>query len=92
MIWLNGTFGAGKTATAYLLQSRLPHASVFDPENAGFYLRQNLPEELDVYKRQVRPFAPRRSISTFRPPPSTVGVPLAAPVSLLFSRACVTLK
>lgn len=55
MIWLNGTFGAGKTATAYLLQSRLPHAYVFDPENAGFYLRQNLPEELKAADFQDEP-------------------------------------
>ena len=55
MIWLNGTFGAGKTATAYLLQSRLPRAFVFDPENAGFYLRQNLPEALKAADFQDEP-------------------------------------
>lgn len=43
MIWLNGAFGAGKTQTAYALRRRLPGSHVYDPENAGYFLRANLP-------------------------------------------------
>ncbi|MBB6734587.1 AAA family ATPase [Cohnella zeiphila] len=45
IIWLNGAFGAGKTQTAYELHRRLPNSHVFDPENAGYYIRKNVPKE-----------------------------------------------
>lgn len=44
VIWLNGAFGAGKTQTAYELHRRLPDSFVYDPENAGYFMRANLPE------------------------------------------------
>lgn len=43
MIWINGAFGAGKTQAAYELHRRLPGSYVYDPENAGFFIRANLP-------------------------------------------------
>lgn len=46
IIWLNGAFGSGKTQTAYALQRRLPGAYVYDPENAGDFIRKNLPPSL----------------------------------------------
>ncbi|USG68401.1 AAA family ATPase [Brevibacillus ruminantium] len=46
IIWINGAFGAGKTQTSFELQRRLPHSIVFDPENAGYYIRKNIPREL----------------------------------------------
>ncbi len=47
IIWLNGAFGAGKTQTAYELCRRLPGSWVYDPENAGFFIRDNLPPGLE---------------------------------------------
>lgn len=46
IIWLNGAFGAGKTQTAFELHRRLPGSFVFDPENAGYYIRKNVPRAL----------------------------------------------
>lgn len=46
ILWLNGAFGAGKTAVAEALCRRLPGAYLYDPENVGQFLRQNLPEPL----------------------------------------------
>lgn len=46
IIWLNGAFGAGKTQTAYELRRRMADAYVYDPENAGFFIRENLPPSL----------------------------------------------
>ncbi|WP_256701644.1 AAA family ATPase [Paenibacillus sp. P3E] len=43
IIWLNGAFGSGKTSVAYELHRRLPQSFVFDPENTGYYLRENIP-------------------------------------------------
>ena len=48
IIWLNGAFGAGKTQTAYELCRRLPGSYVYDPENAGFFIRDNLPPGLGL--------------------------------------------
>ncbi len=46
IIWINGAFGAGKTTAAYELHRRLPGSFVFDPEEAGFYIRARLPKSL----------------------------------------------
>jgi hypothetical protein len=42
IIWLNGTFGCGKTSTAFELHSLVPSSRVFDPETVGYMLQQNL--------------------------------------------------
>ncbi|MFP7477075.1 AAA family ATPase [Terribacillus saccharophilus] len=46
IIWLNGAFGAGKTQTAISLRFRLPNAFIYDPEEAGFYIRSNIPDSM----------------------------------------------
>jgi chloramphenicol 3-O-phosphotransferase len=42
IIWLNGTFGSGKTSTAGELHSLVPMSRVFDPETVGYMLAPNL--------------------------------------------------
>lgn len=42
IIWINGTFGAGKTTTGTLLAQRNPRLRVFDPEWVGYMLMNNL--------------------------------------------------
>ena len=42
IIWLNGTFGAGKTTTANRLVERLEQARLFDPELVGDILMEAL--------------------------------------------------
>jgi predicted kinase len=39
IIWLNGTFGVGKTSTAQRLAAMVPDSRVFDPETVGQMLR-----------------------------------------------------
>jgi predicted kinase len=39
IIWLNGTFGVGKTSTAQRLAAMVPNSRVFDPEAVGQMLR-----------------------------------------------------
>ena len=41
IIWINGTFGAGKTTAAYELQKRVKNSFVFDPERFGYVLMRN---------------------------------------------------
>jgi hypothetical protein len=45
VIWLNGTFGAGKTSTAKELTALLPEARLFDAEQVGYMLRHVLGTE-----------------------------------------------
>ena len=42
IIWVNGTFGAGKTTTARQLALRLANARPFDPELVGYLLMRTL--------------------------------------------------
>jgi hypothetical protein len=42
IVWLNGTFGAGKTATASALLPLIPRGRLFDPETVGYMLGPNL--------------------------------------------------
>lgn len=46
LLWINGPFGGGKTATAYELNRRLPGSVVCDPEQVGFGMRRMLPAAL----------------------------------------------
>jgi AAA domain len=46
LIWINGPFGGGKTATAHELHCRLPDSVVSDPEHLGFGLHRMLPPAL----------------------------------------------
>ena len=46
IIWLNGAFGSGKTQTAYELHRRLQNSYVYDPENIGFFIRDNIPDDI----------------------------------------------
>lgn len=45
IVWLNGTFGAGKTSVARELVRLLPSARIFDSEYVGFMLRHVLATE-----------------------------------------------
>lgn len=42
LLWLNGTFGVGKTTTAREIVERSPGWRMFDPESVGLMLRANL--------------------------------------------------
>ncbi len=55
IIWLNGAFGAGKTQTAAELKRRLAGAFLYDPENVGYWLRENEPKQLQRDNFQDEP-------------------------------------
>lgn len=46
IIWINGAFGSGKTQTSYELHRRIPDSFVYDPENIGFFINKNIPQEV----------------------------------------------
>lgn len=47
IVWINGTFGAGKSSVARQLVPLLPRARVYDPETVGDLLRHVLTEPVD---------------------------------------------
>jgi predicted kinase len=47
IIWINGGFGAGKTALAEELHQRLPDAVVYNPEDVGLMLWKQMPPNDD---------------------------------------------
>ena len=52
ILWLNGAFGVGKTATAGDVVDRSPEWRLFDPESVGYMLRANLVDvELDDFQQ-----------------------------------------
>ena len=46
IIWINGAFGSGKTTAAFELRRRIKNSCVYDPENAGYFIRENSPDIL----------------------------------------------
>jgi hypothetical protein len=46
LLWINGPFGGGKTATAHELHRRVEGSVVCDPEHMGFGLHRMLPPSL----------------------------------------------
>ncbi|MYY09347.1 AAA family ATPase [Streptomyces sp. SID4919] len=58
IVWLNGTFGAGKTTTAKELTSRIPDSRLFDAEKVG----EMLWHVLGVPDRDFQDFPPWRGL------------------------------
>jgi AAA domain len=48
IVWINGTFGVGKTSVAQRLLETLDGAVLFDPEHLGFVLRLTVPADAQV--------------------------------------------
>jgi len=46
IIWINGAFGSGKSTTASKLQKLLVGSHIYDPEEAGFFIRNNAPKSM----------------------------------------------
>ncbi|MGV4924961.1 NUDIX domain-containing protein [Streptomyces sp. BHT-5-2] len=85
IVWLNGTFGAGKTTAAHELLDLLPGSTLYDPELLGSGLRLMLPakrfEEVDDY--QDLPSWRRMVVDTAAALLTDVPGPLVTPMTLL---------
>lgn len=55
IIFINGSFGVGKTTVAELLVERLPNSLLFDPETVGYLLRSILKPIVSFYDFQDLP-------------------------------------
>ena len=50
IIWINGSFGVGKTTIAEALQTKIANAIVYDPEKIGAFLFDIMPEKKDDFQ------------------------------------------
>lgn len=60
IVWVNGTFGVGKTTTGRLLVRQDPHLRLFDPEWVGYMVVNNLTDH-DV--KDFQDLAPWRRLT-----------------------------
>ncbi|WP_405982071.1 NUDIX domain-containing protein [Streptomyces sp. NBC_00158] len=85
IVWINGTFGAGKTSAARELAGLLPDGSLYDPELIGDALRRLLPPkrlaEVDDY--QDLPIWRRLVVDTAAAMLAELGGVLVVPMTLL---------
>jgi deoxyadenosine/deoxycytidine kinase len=44
IIWINGTFGSGKSAIAELLHLKIEISHIYDPEQVGYFLWDSFPD------------------------------------------------
>lgn len=56
LLWINGAFGGGKTATAFELARRLPDSVVCDPEHVGLGMHRMLPPGLRADFQDLPPW------------------------------------
>ncbi|MEU1282117.1 NUDIX domain-containing protein [Streptomyces sp. NPDC005805] len=85
IVWINGSFGAGKTNTARELIDLIPNSTLFDPEVVGAGLRHLLPEKRldEVSDFQDLPIWRRLVVSTATALLAEVGGVLVVPMTLL---------
>ncbi|MGP3684075.1 NUDIX domain-containing protein [Streptomyces sp. IBSNAI002] len=85
IVWINGTFGAGKTSTARELTGILPDSTLFDPELIGDALRLLLPRKrlAEVSDYQDLPSWRRLVADTAAAVLAEVGGVLVVPMTLL---------
>ena len=50
IIWINGSFGVGKTTIAENLKDRIANSIIYDPEKVGMFLYKTLPEKKDDFQ------------------------------------------
>ncbi|MER6347294.1 NUDIX domain-containing protein [Streptomyces sp. NPDC001595] len=85
VVWINGTFGAGKTTTARELIELIPNSTLFDPEVIGGALTHLLPAKrlAEVGDFQDLPIWRRLVIDTAAAMLTELGGTLVVPMTLL---------
>ncbi|MEU8529430.1 NUDIX domain-containing protein [Streptomyces sp. NPDC048629] len=85
IVWINGTFSAGKTGVARELLDLIPHSTLYDPELTGFALRHQLPPKrlAEVDDFQDLPIWRRLVVDTAAALLAEVGGVLVVPMTLL---------
>ncbi|MET9112111.1 NUDIX hydrolase [Streptomyces zhihengii] len=85
IVWINGSFGAGKTSTARELIDLIPNSTLFDPETIGDTLRLLLPRKRldEVTDYQDLPIWRRLVVDTAAALLAELGGVLVVPMTVL---------
>lgn len=83
IVWINGSFGVGKTSLARALSARWPAALLFDPEQLGFMLRRMVPKEVQTGDFQDLPLWRRLTVETAVGLLGQTNRPLIVPMALV---------
>lgn len=83
LVWINGTFGVGKTSVARALSAKWPSAILFDPEQVGFMLRKIVPKDFQTEDFQDLPLWRRLTIETAIGLLRQTNRPLIVPMTLV---------
>ncbi|GFH34690.1 NUDIX hydrolase [Streptomyces pacificus] len=85
IVWINGAFSAGKTATARELIDLIPNSTLYDPEVTGGAMRALLPQKrlAEVTDHQDLPIWRRLVVDTAAALLAEVGGVLVVPMTLL---------
>ena len=46
ILWINGAYGSGKSTIARALHKKLDKSFLYNPENSGNFIRENVPERM----------------------------------------------
>jgi hypothetical protein len=79
LIWINGTFGVGKTQAAFGLHRKLPGSAVVDPELLGFGIQRMYPPAIRDDFQETPWWAPTAAeilVDISRKHPGTLIVPM----------------
>jgi len=55
ILWINGSFGSGKSTVARIIRRKVKDSIIFDPENIGYFFRKNFPKSLNPPDFQDEP-------------------------------------
>ncbi|MEU8540410.1 NUDIX domain-containing protein [Streptomyces sp. NPDC048717] len=85
IVWINGTFGAGKTGTARELVDLIPNSTLYDPELTGGTMRLLLPRKrlAEVSDFQDLPIWRRLVVDTAAALLAELGGVLVVPMTLI---------
>ena len=48
IIWINGSFGSGKTTLSKALKEHIPNSIIYDPEQIGCIIHRTVPESREI--------------------------------------------
>lgn len=82
IIWINGPFGVGKTATARTLVKRVPNSTLVNVEKIGSLIHGLVPRELRAADWQHDPLWPELNVRVLKSLDRRASGPIVVPMTL----------
>jgi len=83
IIWLNGSFGSGKSSVALELQSMFEDAHIYDPEEVGQFIRANVPGGNEYTDFQDHPLWRKLNYEVLKHTSKTAKAPVIVPMTIV---------